>query len=127
MSPVESAYEEKASEHTGQWVTLCRYEDLAFNAGVTVYHGQTQIALFLLKNQGDTTERLYAVSNKDPFSGANVIGRGIVGDVDGVPAVASPLYKQHFNLTTGECIESPEVILTTWPVRVNEGMIEIDG
>ncbi|MGJ8526703.1 Nitrite reductase (NADH) small subunit [Halomonadaceae bacterium LMG 33818] len=127
MSPVESTFGEKRAEPSGEWTPLCHYEDLASNAGVTVYHGQTQIALFLLKNRADTTERIYAVSNKDPFSGANVIGRGIVGDVDGIPAVASPLYKQHFNLSTGECLESPEVTLTTWPVRVSEGIIEIGG
>jgi len=125
MNPVELTDTERMSEHTGEWVILCRYEDLASNAGVTVYYGQTQIALFLLKNRADTAERIYAVSNKDPFSGANVIGRGIVGDVDGIAAVASPLYKQHFNLSTGECIESPDVRLTTWPVRANKGMIEI--
>ncbi|MCE3026556.1 nitrite reductase (NAD(P)H) small subunit family protein [Salinicola sp. DM10] len=61
---------------------------------------------------------LYAVDNRDPFSGANVIGRGIIGELQGERVVASPLYKQHFRLRDGVCLEHPEQRLQTWPVAL---------
>lgn len=50
---------------------------------------------------------LYAVDNRDPRSGANIIGRGLVGSVQGELVVAAPLYKQHFSLRSGECWKIP--------------------
>ena len=43
-------------------------------------------------------ERLFALSNRDPYSGAYVLARGIVGTRGGLPTVASPMYKQVFDL-----------------------------
>ena len=37
--------------------------------------------------------------------------------------VASPLYKQHYDLQTGECLEDDSVTLKVWPVRVEQGDI----
>ncbi len=53
------------------------------------------------------TAQLHAVDNVDPFSGASVLSRGIVGDAGGVPTVASPVYKQRFDLRTGRCLDDP--------------------
>ena len=72
----------------------------------------------------------------DPFSDAHVISRGIVGPaVDGVevPTVASPMYKQVFDLHDGPVPRRrgqgarPDLRadLRTWPVRVRDGIVEV--
>jgi nitrite reductase (NADH) small subunit len=70
-------------------------------------------------------DRLFALHNVDPFSGASVLSRGIVGDVDGRPVIASPLYKQHFALEDGRCLEDADVAVATYPVRVVDGVIQV--
>ncbi|HEX4869423.1 MAG TPA: nitrite reductase small subunit NirD [Moraxellaceae bacterium] len=94
-------------------VEVCRLDDLVPGIGVCALVNGQQVALFRLRN-GD----IHAIGNHDPFSGANVISRGLTGDLKGRKVVASPLYKQHFDLATGECLEDPAVRLPTWPVQV---------
>lgn len=94
-------------------VDVCTLADLAPGIGVCALVKGRQVALFRLRN-GD----IYAIGNHDPFSGANVLSRGLTGDLKGRKVVASPLYKQHFDLATGECLEDPAVRLPTWPVQV---------
>lgn len=67
-------------------------------------------------NPPEAAGELYALDNHDPFSGANVIGRGIVGDLRGELVVASPIYKQHFRLRDGQCLEDADQRLRHWPV-----------
>ncbi|WP_420820233.1 nitrite reductase (NAD(P)H) small subunit [Salinicola peritrichatus] len=69
--------------------------------------------------QPEAVAELYALDNRDPFSGANVIGRGIVGDLGGELVVASPIYKQHFRLRDGQCLEDPERRLRHWSVALD--------
>jgi len=95
------------------WIPVCRLKDIVPNTGVcALVHGD-QVAVFRL---GD--EALFALDNHDPFSKANVLSRGIVGDLKGERVVASPVYKHHFSLASGQCIEEPEVRIRTWPVRL---------
>ncbi|WP_257265295.1 nitrite reductase (NAD(P)H) small subunit [Endozoicomonas sp. ONNA2] len=63
--------------------------------------------------------------NFDPFSGVNVISRGIVGDLRGHLVVASPIYKQHFDLATGQCLEDDTVSLNVYPVRIHEVSVQV--
>ncbi len=106
------------------WQPLCRQADLVAFSGVAAWlettEGPTQVALFYLP--GHETE-LFALDNRDPFSGANVIARGIVGDLKGEPVVASPLYKQHFRLADGVCVEDAAVHLRCWPVRLADDRV----
>jgi nitrite reductase (NADH) large subunit len=37
--------------------------------------------------------------------------------------VASPIYKQHFCLATGRCLEEGDFSVTTYPVRLVEGQV----
>lgn len=67
---------------------------------------------------------MYAIGN-DPFSKAHVLSRGIVGDRNGIPKVASPVYKQNFNLLAGECLESPDTSVPTYPVQVVDGQVRL--
>ncbi|WJL96400.1 nitrite reductase small subunit NirD [Microbacterium sp. ET2] len=83
------------------WVRVCALSDLAVERGSACLLDDTQIALFRLH-----TGRVHAVANHDPYSGAQVISRGIVGTRDGIPTVASPMYKQVFDLRTGVCLDT---------------------
>ncbi|MFJ6935548.1 nitrite reductase large subunit NirB [Streptomyces sp. NPDC101132] len=65
----------------------------------------------------DSAGTVYAVGNRDPFSGADVIADGIMGSRDGVPVVASPMHKQVFDLRTGVCLDDPEVALPVLELR----------
>lgn len=91
---------------------VCKLEDLIQDAGVAVRAGDCQVAVFL------TDAGVYAIDNLDPFSGAAVLARGIVGDIKGTLVVASPMYKQHFCLKTGRCLEDDTRSLRSWPVDV---------
>jgi len=116
-------------------VRLCGRADLVAGSGVVAWHAGHQIAIFYLPCRPETADRtdgadepsrqpeavaeLYALDNHDPFSGANVIGRGIVGDLGGELVVASPIYKQHFRLRDGQCLEDPERRLRHWSVALD--------
>jgi nitrite reductase (NADH) small subunit len=81
------------------------------------------VALFYLP--GEAGEQLFAVQNHDPLAQANVIGRGIIGHLGGDLVIASPLYKQHYRLEDGTCLEFPEQQLRVWPVRLQGDVVEI--
>ncbi|WP_271218341.1 nitrite reductase small subunit NirD [Streptosporangium carneum] len=102
------------------WTPVCAYADLLPERGVCALVGRSQIALFR------TFEgRLFAVGNHDPFSGAQVLSRGIVGTRAGEPTVASPMHKQVFSLATGVCMDDPSAAVPTYPVRVAHGTVEV--
>jgi len=106
----------------GRWRAVCRRADLVANSGVVAWVDGTQVALFYLPQEGDA---VYAIDNRDPESGANVIGRGIVGHLGGELVVASPLYKQHFRLADGGCMEHPAQRLRVWQARLAGDAVEI--
>lgn len=113
------------SQHPmANWHSLCHRHDLVPNSGVVAWFAGAQIALFYLL-QADDGEQVYALHNRDPQSTANVIGRGMVGHIQGAPVVVSPLYKQHFRLEDGHCLEQPELALQVWPVRLSGDRVEI--
>ncbi|VVN09440.1 Nitrite reductase (NADH) small subunit [Pseudomonas fluorescens] len=105
------------------WTPVCGQQDLVDNSGVVVWLAGVQVALFYLPAAEGKT--LYAIDNHDPQSGANVIGRGLIGNIKGEMVVASPIYKQHFRLEDGSCLEYPQQRLRVWPVRFNEGVVEV--
>jgi nitrite reductase (NADH) small subunit len=104
------------------WTTACAYDLLMPCRGVGVLLADgTQVALFRLD---DGTLR--AVGNIDPFSGAAVISRGIVGDRGGRPTVQSPIKKQAFSLDDGVCLDDADVSLPVYPTRVtSDGAVEV--
>ncbi|MBD2858851.1 nitrite reductase small subunit NirD [Spongiibacter sp. KMU-158] len=101
------------------WTTICSLSDINPNAGVCALLGEEQVAIFKVNGQ------IYAIGNKDPFSNANVLSRGIVGSLNDTLAVASPLYKQHFNLETGICLEDETVSVPCYQVRTEGDLIQI--
>ncbi|MFJ7793860.1 nitrite reductase small subunit NirD [Pseudomonas sp. NPDC096950] len=110
-------------ENAEAWQTVCGQQDLVDNSGGVVWLDGAQVALFYLPDAEGQT--LFAIDNHDPQSGANVIGRGLVGNIKGDLVVASPIYKQHFRLEDGSCLEYPQQRLRVWPVRLNGGAVEV--
>jgi nitrite reductase (NADH) small subunit len=102
------------------WVKICMYEAIYPDTGVCALIDGRQVAIFRLSDGN-----LQAVSNYDPFSKANVLSRGIVGDRGGEPKIASPIYKQTFNLRTGVCNEDATVRLDVYRVRRRSGVVEV--
>jgi nitrite reductase (NADH) small subunit len=69
---------------------------------------------------------LYAINNYDPIGKANVLSRGVLGDINGQIVVASPLYKQHFNLETGGCLEDNAVTVPIYACRIENDRVQVD-
>jgi nitrite reductase (NADH) small subunit len=103
------------------WTDVCAIDDLEPGRGVCALVGARQVALFRMP----TTDMLYAISNFDPFSEANVLSRGIVGSRGDVPKVASPVFKQSFDLRTGQCLDDPSVRVETYAVCVVHGRVQV--
>ncbi|WP_081960909.1 nitrite reductase small subunit NirD [Nitrincola sp. A-D6] len=107
-----------------EWMPVCHLDDLVAGAGVAVIINGQPVAIFWLPGQ---QIECYALSHTDPFSGADVLAHGILCEIEGAWSVASPLYKQHFRLDNGVCLEDPQVSVACWPVRLHAGQVEIAG
>ena len=107
-----------------QETAVCALDALQPNRGVAaLLPDGTQVAVFRTSD-----DDVFALSNVDPFSGAAVLSRGIVGDRGGVPVAVSPVYKQAFELRTGRCVDDPSVSVPTFAVRVDaSGTVLVSG
>jgi nitrite reductase (NADH) small subunit len=103
------------------WVDVCPLDKLIPGRGVCALVGSHQVAVFRVGPDAD----VYALSNYDPFSKANVLSRGLIGSKGDRLKVASPVYKQNFDLETGECLDDPSVRLPTFEVRVCDGVVQV--
>lgn len=98
----------------GDWFPVCGRSALIAGRGVAaLLPDGRQAALFM-----DRAGRTYAIDNRDPYSGAQVLSRGLTGTQDGRPFVASPLLKQRFDLETGHCLDDESVSVTVYPSRI---------
>jgi nitrite reductase (NADH) small subunit len=104
----------------GTWVSVCRVDQLSVDVGVAALVGGQQVALFRLD-----VDQIRAIGNLDPYSRANVLSRGIVGSRGEAVFVASPMYKQPFDLRTGQCLDDPGVSVPTFEVRVADGAVQV--
>jgi len=109
-----------AQTTTAGWVDVCSYDDLIPDRGVCALVHGIQVALFRTFDG-----ELYALSNYDPFSGAFVLSRGIVGCRGGIPTVASPMKKQVFDLGTGRCLDDAERSVPVYAVRRSGDRVEV--
>ncbi|BCU64775.1 nitrite reductase [NAD(P)H], small subunit [Acinetobacter bouvetii DSM 14964 = CIP 107468] len=103
------------------WLDVCALDDITPNTGVGTLIDEQQIAIFRVGSE----KRVYALSNQDPFSRAFVMSRGIIGDLQGERVVASPIYKQHFSLATGRCLEDKDQKLLVFPSKIENGRVFI--
>jgi nitrite reductase (NADH) small subunit len=107
---------------------VCRLDQIEREGGVTALVGGEAVAVIRTYD-----DQVFALSNYDPYSKASVLARGIVGTKtvpteDGeevVPFVASPMYKQAFDLRTGQCLDDAAVVVATYDVRVVDGVVEV--
>ncbi|HTA17804.1 MAG TPA: nitrite reductase small subunit NirD [Polyangia bacterium] len=122
--PSEATRPRPANEsalHDADWHAVCALDDIDPDTGVCALVCGRQVAVVRV-GEGDD---VFALDNFDPFSHAFVLSRGIVGDRNGVAKIASPLYKQSFDLRTGRCLDDASVAVRTWPARVRDGRVEI--
>lgn len=100
------------------WMAVCAAQDIVADTGVCALVGGRHVAVFRV---GD--DRLFAIDNVDPKSGASVLARGLVGSLGERIVVASPLYKQHFDLATGECLEDSAQSVSAYAAKVENGQV----
>jgi nitrite reductase (NADH) large subunit len=98
---------------------VCALDDINPDMGVCALVEGRQIAIFRV----GANAQVHAIGAFDPNSGANVLWRGIVGDIKGRLVVASPIYKQHFDLLTGECLEDPVSSVSAYETSVRNGRV----
>ena len=103
-----------------RWVPICASERIQPERGVAALVDGTQVAVFRTFDG-----MLHAVGNRDPFTGAFVLARGIVGTRGDVPTVASPLHKQVYDLRSGQCLDDPTRSVPVFSVRVIDSTVEV--
>lgn len=116
----ESPRENREPADDLHWFDVCALDDIYPGTGVAALLAGEQIALVKTR-----AGEVYAISNFDPFSKAFVLSRGIVGSKGDVQKIASPIYKQSFDLKTGQCLDDPSVKLPAYPVRIVAGRVRI--
>ena len=103
------------------WTPVCPLEDIVPNTGVCALVNGEQVAVFHVDKGDDTM--VFAIENYDPGSQAAVLSRGLIGNLGERIVVASPIYKHHFDLSTGECIETPSYSVNSFATRVQDGHV----
>jgi nitrite reductase (NADH) small subunit len=103
---------------TLNWTAVCAADDILPNTGVCALVAGQHVAIFRVGQ-----DQFFAIDNVDPKSNASVLSRGLVGNLGDRTVVASPLYKNHFDLRNGECLESPELSVRAHEVRIDSGRV----
>ncbi len=103
------------------WQPVCAVDAIWPDTGACALVNGRQVAVFRFGAGAEAA--WYAIGNHDPASGANVLSRGLLGSLGGRPVVASPIYKQHYDLVTGACLEDAGLRVPVYPVRVAEGQV----
>ncbi len=108
------------------WRTICDKTDLVKDSGISALIANSagedeQIAIFHIPN---SEEKIFAVSNYDPIGQANVLYRGLVGCIANEPVVSSPLYKQHYSLKTGRCLQEDESV-SVYDIRIENEQVQV--
>lgn len=116
--PTDTPAAAPASPAATHWSAVCALDDILPDTGVCARLGGRHVAVFRVG-----ADQVYAIDNIDPQAGASVLARGLVGNLGERLVVASPLYKHHFDLRTGECLERPEHRLRTYAARVDAGRV----
>jgi nitrite reductase (NADH) small subunit len=108
------------------WIDVCQLSDIPKNSGVCADLNGKQVALFHLNSKKlQQASEVKAVGNYDPFGRANVLSRGLITENDDNYYVASPLLKQQFCLTTGQCEQDELVTIPTYQARILDGLVQL--
>ncbi len=103
------------------WTPICKLSEIAPNTGVCALIKEQQVAIF----RQARTDKLFAIGNYDPAGKANVLSRGLLAQLGEVTSVASPLYKHHFCLESGRCLEDEALSVPVFQVRLNDNQVEV--
>ena len=122
MTTLDSTVDAPGLTLVSTWVDVIAAADLPTEIGVPALVGQAPVAVFRTHDGS-----VHALSNLDPRTGASVMARGIVGSRGDVPTVASPLYKNVFDLRTGRCLDDESLALARYEARVHDGVIQVRG
>lgn len=104
------------------WRAVCTLDDIAPNTGICALVNDRHVAVFHVGGQADA---LFAIDNYDPNAQASVLSRGLIGSLGERIVVASPIYKHHFDLQSGECLEAPENSVNAYAVRVEDRVVHV--
>jgi nitrite reductase (NADH) small subunit len=103
---------------TSTWTAVCAADSILPNTGVCALVEGRHVAIFRVG-----ADQFFAIDNVDPKSGASVLSRGLIGSIGERTVVASPLYKQHHDLRTGECVEQPELSVRAYALALRDGQV----
>ena len=95
-----------------EFQSVCSVNDLIPNAGVNALINGKEVAIFYIDG------KVYAISNYDPVGKANILSRGITGSIGDALVVAAPLYKEHYNLVTGVCVENDSLSVPVYEAKI---------
>lgn len=113
---------ENMTQSIPRWRAVCSVDDILPNTGICALIEGRHVAVFHVKTE---TGQLFAIDNYDPNADASVLSRGLVGNLGERIVVASPIYKHHFDLQSGECLEAPENSVSAYPVRVEDRQVQV--
>lgn len=102
------------------WTGACHVDDILPNTGVCALVNGEHVAIFRVGQ-----DQFYGIENIDPITGASVLSRGLIGSLGDHIVVASPLYKHHFDLRTGQCLEDSALSVRAYAVEVREGRVGV--
>jgi len=103
------------------WKTICEQQDLIVGSGVcALLENDQQVAIFHTK-----LGQAFSISNWDPAGQANVLYRGIIGEDNGEIYVASPLYKERYSLSSGQCLDNDHIVIKAYQTRVIDNKVQI--
>ncbi|QUM83315.1 MULTISPECIES: nitrite reductase small subunit NirD [unclassified Moritella] len=105
------------------WTPIIAKDKLTPDTGVCALVNDKQVAIFFDRK----TDQLFAIDNYCPASKANVLSRGLITSVKDVLTVSSPLYKEHFSLITGVCLENETLSVPVYEIRVTDGIVEVSA
>lgn len=109
------------SDDVKVWFKAAEVSDFPLNAGACVKYKDLQIAVF---NFAEGKE-WYACQNLCPHKMQMILSRGMTGSEGEEPKVACPYHKKTFSLKSGECLNSEEESISTFPVKIEDNCVYI--
>ena len=101
-----------------KWINVCNEASMPKGTGIAAWVAGRAVAIFNLGDDG-----LFALDNVDPASGVSVLARGLICEIAGELCVASPLYKQHYRLDTGHCVENHDLLAKPFEIKIEQGNV----
>jgi len=108
-------------EGSMNWHPAAGVEHFPENGGACVYVGGKQIAVFNFTSKNEW----YACQNLCPHKQQMILARGMIGSHASEPKVACPFHKKTFSLITGKNLNGDTCDITTYPIRVEDGVVYI--